>query len=63
MRRSDQIKVDIHVIGKTGLLLATSEELRGLYVHGRNNDELWERIPVAIRAILDADRSKGLDLA
>lgn len=37
------------------LLVATSPELRGLIVHGRSEAELTERIPVAIRAILEAD--------
>jgi hypothetical protein len=40
---------------QTGLLVAYSDDLRGLYVHGRSEEELRERIPVAIRDILEAD--------
>jgi Domain of unknown function (DUF1902) len=38
----------------TGLLVASSDELPGLSVHGRSQDELDERMPVAIRALLEA---------
>jgi hypothetical protein len=40
---------------ETGLLLAISDEMKGLYVHARSEKDLWERIPIAIRAILEAD--------
>jgi hypothetical protein len=39
----------------TGLLVAMSDEMKGLYVHARSEKELLERIPVAIRAILEAN--------
>ena len=39
---------------KTGMLVAVSADMSGLCVHGRNDDELTERIPVAIRTLLEA---------
>jgi hypothetical protein len=39
----------------TGLIVATSDEMRGLYVHARTDADLLERIPIAIRDILEAD--------
>ena len=38
----------------TGLLVASSDDMPGLCVHGRNEDELNKRVPVAIRALLEA---------
>ncbi|WP_370194410.1 MULTISPECIES: hypothetical protein [Aurantimonas] len=40
---------------KTDLLIAMSDEMKGLYVHGRSFDELQERIPQAITALLEAE--------
>jgi hypothetical protein len=41
--------------GPTGLLVAVSDDMKGLYVHGNSEEELIERLPVAIRALLEAD--------
>lgn len=38
----------------TNLLAAVSDEMKGLLVHGRTPEELYERIPVAIKAMLNA---------
>lgn len=46
----------------TGLLIAMSDELKGLYVHGRTQQELEDRIPIAIRAILEADGKKVISV-
>lgn len=46
----------------TDLLVATSPEMQGLIVHGRSARELDERIPVAIRAILEAGGSSVIDV-
>jgi predicted RNase H-like HicB family nuclease len=43
---------------ETGLLVAMSDDLPGLYVHGRSEEELEERIPVAIKALLEAQGLK-----
>jgi hypothetical protein len=52
---------------ETGLIVAMSDEMRGLYVHARTDADLLERIPIAIRDILEADgyesRRKGGHLA
>jgi hypothetical protein len=47
----------------TGLLVAMSDEMKGLYVHARSEDELLERIPVAIRAILEADGCRVISVS
>jgi hypothetical protein len=39
---------------KTGLLIAMSDQLPGLYVHGRTQEELDVRVPIAIKAMLQA---------
>ncbi len=48
---------------ETGLIVAMSDELKGLYVHARTDADLRERIPVAIRDILEADGYQVLDLS
>jgi hypothetical protein len=47
----------------TGLLIALSDDLKGLYVHARTMDDLLSRIPVAIRDILEADGFRVLDVS
>lgn len=47
-------KVETITHRKTGLLIAMSNDLPGLYVHGRNEDELNDRVPQAIKALLEA---------
>jgi hypothetical protein len=47
----------------TDLLVALSDELRGLYVHARQEHELRERIPIAIRDILEADGFRVVDVS
>lgn len=46
------ITIDVFEHKETGLLLATSRELTGLYVHGSTEEEVNERVPGAIKAIL-----------
>lgn len=50
-----EIHVSIISHAKTGLLLATSEDHKGLMVHGRSLEEIEARLPVAIRALLEAE--------
>jgi len=54
------ITVNIIKHKDTGLLLGTSEEIKGLYVHGRSLEELESRIPDAIREILEASGKKNV---
>jgi Domain of unknown function (DUF1902) len=49
------ITIQVVYYKETGLLVAFSDDLKGLYVHARSEEELRERIPVAIRDILQAD--------
>lgn len=49
------IYISVHAHAKTGLLVATSTELKGLIVHGRTLEEVRERIPDAIRALFEAE--------
>jgi hypothetical protein len=48
---------------ETGLIVAMSDELKGLYVHAHTDADLRERIPVAIRDILEANGYQVLDLS
>ena len=47
-------RIDAVAHRETGLIVAFSDDLPGLYVHGRSEEELRERIPEAIRALLEA---------
>lgn len=47
------VTIDVFKHKETGLLLATSPELTGLYVHGRNSEEMNERVLAAIKAIIN----------
>lgn len=49
------ITIDLVVHKDTKLMVATSPEMKGLIVHGRTESELEQRIPQAIRAVLEAD--------
>lgn len=48
--------IHVHVLKHqdTGLLMAVSDDLPGLIVHGRSEAELETRIPNAIRDLLEA---------
>jgi hypothetical protein len=48
------LKIDVVEHRKTGLMVAISKDLPGLTVHGRNEEELDERVPEAIRSMLEA---------
>lgn len=58
-----QIKVDIIQHEKTGLLIATSDDLRGLYAHGRTMEDLEDAIGAAIKAILEAKLGRAVDVS
>jgi hypothetical protein len=60
--RHKVIRITTVVHKTTGLLVAYSDDLKGLYVHARDDDELRERLPVAIRAVLEASGHQVLDL-
>ncbi len=52
----EKISVMLATHIKSGLMLAISPDVPGLYVHGKNKEEIEERIPIAIRALVEADR-------
>lgn len=52
--RTKLINIEIVRHRDTGMYLAFSDDMRGLYVHARTVRELDERIPVAIKAIYEA---------
>lgn len=54
------ITVNIIKHRDTGLLLGTSEQMRGLYVHGRSIEELESRIADAIKELLEAEGKTGV---
>lgn len=49
------ISVEMLVHDGTGLIVAVSDELKGLYVHGRTIAEVEARLPECIRALLEAE--------
>ena len=53
-------RIDIEIIrhAETGMYLAFSEDMKGLYVHARTLAELNDRVPVAIRDIYEAAGQK-----
>ncbi|MFG1429301.1 DUF1902 domain-containing protein [Roseixanthobacter glucoisosaccharinicivorans] len=53
MDMENVINVDIQTHRETGLILATSDDMPGLYVHARSFEELERRLPIAIRDILE----------
>lgn len=52
------ITVDVLQHEATGLMVALSPEMKGLIVHGRSDSELMERIPIAIRDLMEAEGCK-----
>lgn len=56
--RTREITVEIIRHEKTGLLVALSDDMRGLLVHGDTVEEIEERLPKAIHDILEHE-TKG----
>lgn len=56
------IDINVLVNKKTGLMVAISDAMPGLYVHARTDDELRERIPVTIRALLEAEGMTDIEV-
>lgn len=54
---TNHLDINISVVQhtETGLIVATSDQLKGLIVHGRSMAEVEKRIPETIRALLEAD--------
>lgn len=58
-----QIRVSIRQHEKTGLLIATSEDLRGLYAHGRTMEDLEAAVAIAIKDILEAKLQRSVEVS
>ena len=52
-KRSIRVQVLRHE--KTGLLAAISPDLHGLVLHGHSHDEIREKLPGAIRDLMEAE--------
>lgn len=48
-----EIRVSAVLNKKTGLMIAYSDDLKGLVVPGRTPEEIEERLPAAIRELLE----------
>ena len=57
------IRIDLAVHAKTRLLLATSEDLRGLMVAGRSEEQIIRELPEAIREVLEAEGKHVVSVA
>ena len=47
---------------ETGLLVATSDDLPGFYAHGRSEREIEERIPQAMKSLLEAQSGEKIHI-
>jgi hypothetical protein len=56
------IKVAIMQHRDTGLLIATSDDLPGLFLAGRTEKAIGDQLPDAVRTLLEADGSNVLSL-
>lgn len=59
----NDIKVDIVTHAKTGLFVATSEDLPGLYAHGRTMEDLERNISIAIKDIMEETLKKKVTVS
>ena len=58
MNKEIRVKIITHEV--TGLMIAMSDDLPGLYVHGRTSKDLERAIPIAIRDILEAQTGRKI---
>jgi len=54
------VTVEIIKRKNSDLFIGTSEQMKGLYVHGRSVKELEARIPGAIKEVLEAEGKVGV---
>lgn len=52
----DTIRIEIMTHRPSGLMVAVSPDMPGLYVHGDSEEEIKGRVPVAVQALIDADK-------
>lgn len=58
-----EIRVNLATHSATGSMIATSPDVPGLYVHGRSKAEIDARIPIAVKALCEADRRLAAERA
>jgi predicted RNase H-like HicB family nuclease len=52
----DTIRIALWTHADSGLVVATSPDVPGLYVHGKDKEEIDSRIRPAVKALCEADR-------
>lgn len=55
---TQEIEINVRKHRETGLLLATSDQLKGLLVPARSERELDEKLPAAIKELVEAHGEK-----
>jgi hypothetical protein len=62
MAETRTIRVAVMEHRDTGLLIATSDDLKGLVLAGRTEDAIGKQLPDAVRILLEAEGSNVLSL-
>lgn len=57
----ETINVVLFTHDQSGLMVAVSPDVPGLYVHGKSEEEINSRIPIALRALAEADQKLAAD--
>ncbi|TPI29002.1 DUF1902 domain-containing protein [Mesorhizobium sp. B3-1-6] len=60
--RERTINIDVISHEKSGLLVAVSDELPGLYVHGDTYEEIRARLPDAIKSLVEASEKTQVEV-
>ena len=60
--RTKIVKIEVVRHRTTGLLVAMSDDLPGLMVHGRTDEEIDERLEGAVRELLEAEGKTVVDI-
>jgi predicted esterase len=56
------IKIRVLSHSTTGLLMAMSDDMPGLVVHGRSDEDLERKLPAALRELLEASGFTVVDV-
>jgi hypothetical protein len=62
MRTTKMFDIDIVRYNKSNLLMAFSQDIPGLLVSGRSETEIDEKLPGAIREILEAEGNTNISI-
>lgn len=55
----ESIDVVVYRHAETGMMVAVSPDMPGMYVHGDTDEEINQRVPQAIRALVEADKKRA----